>query len=76
MYGRSFWSNMYGPNIAKTGVHSPPEAIYILSKENVFIVLKGEGMAYLIHITIQIWTITTEPELKTKMKPLIIVDYF
>jgi hypothetical protein len=47
-------ANMYGPNITKTGVHSPPETIYILSKENIVFVLKGKGMAYLIHITIQI----------------------
>jgi hypothetical protein len=31
---------MYGPNITKTGVHSPPEAIYILGKDNVLFCFK------------------------------------
>jgi hypothetical protein len=31
---------MYGPNITKTGVHSPPEAIYILGKDNILFCFK------------------------------------
>ena len=50
MYGRSLGSKYYQDR----GAQPSPEAIYILSKENMFFVLKGEGMAYLIHITIQI----------------------
>ena len=79
MNGRSLGSNMYGPNITKTGVHSPPEAIYILGKDNILFCFKrrryGKFDSYY-NTNLILPLLLSMSELKTKMKRLIIVDYF
>ena len=79
MNGRSLGSNMYGPNITKTGVHSPPEAIYILSKDNILFCFKRRRYGLFdsyYNTNLILPLLLSMPELKNKMKHLIIFDFF
>jgi hypothetical protein len=61
---------MYGPNITKTGVHSPPEAIYILGKDNILFCFKRRRYGLFdsyYNTNLILSLLLSMPELTTKM---------